>query len=348
MNRTVLWLLNAVLLVVACGVTAWVVGQTPPPASADGKGDAKSARPERKSDRKAVAKEAEDVGAQQGVMSTEDVDVLWQQTLFRAERTEDVTQAPVEDAAAAAQPIDLELVGLARIGERAVAVIVQYRGQPPRRPTPGPVPVGAAGRSPVRRTPPARPAVPSPVASAAEGAPEGPPDRHVYKEGDKVGDSGYTLKEIRLKGKEVVLVRGSEERILKLDDTDDQSANRREVAANLAAQAAQAAQAHLAKAAAAARPPAEGAAPGAPQPAGEAEAGTPPPPPPAPGGEGAPGAEAPAVPGAVVPAAGVAVPAARSADGTPVVPMSREERLARARLLRERILQGRAPTNTTN
>ncbi len=321
MNRMVLWLINAVLFLLACAVTAWVVGLSPAGVSGDAKSEAKSGRAERKSDHKGVAREVDEPDVRQGTASIEDADTLWQQTLFRPERTEDVTQAPVEEAVAGAVAVDLELVGLARIGERAVAVIVQYRGQA-RRPTTS-VPAGSAPGM-ARRSMGARSAAAPPAATpGADADAEATPDRHVYKVGDKIGESGYTLKEIRLKEKEVVLVRGSEERILKLDATDDQSSSRRETAAALAATAS-------AKSAVEAPPP------GAAKPPGGASAAAPPlPPPPV---AAAVGAQAPIVPGQVVP----------GGNGATGGPMSREERLERARLLRERILQGRPPTNTTN
>jgi hypothetical protein len=339
----VLWIVNVALLLLAGVVTAWVLGQVPSLSVGEAKGDPKPARADRKAEHKGGAGEADEAVVPQGLASVEDADTLWQQTLFRPERTEDITQPAAEEVAAGAVAVDLELVGLARIGERFVAVIVSYRGQP-RRAAPG-----APGMAPTaRRGAAARAAAAAPAGPGAEAVPEGPPDRHVYKVGDKIGESGYVLKEIRLKEKEAVLARGSEERVLKLDATDEQSSGRREVAVTQATQAAQVAAAQAAQAAAqaAAKPAAEGLPPGAPKPpaeVGAAPAAPPLPPPPpvaagAPTVPGAPGAAVPAVPGA----------GAVNSDGAPVVPMSREDRLERARLLRERILQGRPPTNSTN
>jgi hypothetical protein len=343
MNRLVLWLANALLAVAACATTAWVLGQAPATA-ADARGDeSKAGRGERKADRKGAPRDVAEADGLAAGNPAADADVLWQQSLFRPERTEDLTQPTAEDPAVAAAALNLELVGLARIGERAVAVIVSHRGAAPRR-AGAPAGPGRNPRPGVLRPPAAPEPGPGGPAEAGAPEPEGPPDRHVYKVGDTVGDSGYTLKEIRLKEKEVVLVRGSEERVLKLETADDQSASRRETAATQAAAqaaAAAAAQAAAAKAAEvaqapAAKPPAEGAA------VAVAAAGAPPPPPPMPGAVGVPGA-----PGAPPAGAAPATPAEAVAgkEGTPAVPMTREERLERARLLRERILQGRNPAS---
>jgi len=341
MNRLTLWLGNVAFAVLACAATVWVLGQSPREALVAAKGDdARAARGDRKADRKGASREAHGDSDQAAGNPAADADILWQQSLFRPERTEDPTAPVVEDPAVAAAALNLELVGLARVGERAVAVIVQHRGQGPTR-RPG-VPGGAAapgGPRPGVLKPPTPPAVGP--AEAAGGDAEGPPDRHVYKIGDGVGDSGYTLKDIRLKEKEVVLTRGSEERVLKLETADDQSSSRREAAA---AQAIPPKPPEPAPQPGVPKPPGEGAVAAAAAAAAAAQAGPPglPPPPPPPGvAGGAPGAPGtPGAPGAI-PAEGVP-----AREGTAAVPMTREERLERARLLRERILQGRTPATT--
>lgn len=336
MNRLILWVVNVGLLLLAAAVTVWVVRQAPTPGAVavEGRGDGKTSRSERKAERKPGTKESAEGVTPHAPVSAADSDVLWQQTLFRPERTENLTEATADAAAAAGAALNLELVGLARIGERAVAVIMQHRGQTVRRP--GVVVVGlpAGMARSVSRAPSVAPA----PAEGAAPSPEGPPDRHVYKVGDKVGDSGYTLKDIRLKEKEVVLVRGSEERVLKLETNDDESTTRRETAAVV--------------------PPPPKPAPdaaGAPKPGGVAGAAVPatpgglPPgvaPPPAPP-VAVPGAgPAGAVAGAPPATTGAYGPAGRDTPGAS--PMSREERLERARLLRERILQGRPSSGTSN
>ena len=145
MNRMVLWIVNVALLLLAGVVTAWVLGQVPSLSVGEAKGDAKSARADRKAEHKGGAGETDEAVVPQGLASVEDADTLWQQTLFRPERTEDITQPAAEEVAAGAVAVDLELVGLARIGERFVAVIVSYRGQP-RRAAPG-----APGLAPTAR-----------------------------------------------------------------------------------------------------------------------------------------------------------------------------------------------------
>ncbi|NLF17663.1 MAG: hypothetical protein GX595_10455 [Lentisphaerae bacterium] len=318
MSRLTLWVVNAALLVLAGAVTVWVVrhdGRVAASAPSEAKAPG---RAERKVDRRLPSRPEDAAASARPTLSAADADVLWQATLFRPERTEDLSVVSAEEDAVPAAALDLELVGLARIGDRAVAVIVQHRGAPTRRVLPVGGAAGVLGRSPLRRpTPPA----PEPASAPT---PEGPPDRHVYKTGDAIGDSGYTLKEIRFAEKEVVLVRGSEERTLKLETADDQSSSRRESAAVM--------------------PPAPKPAPTAPPAAaagGDAAAAatTPPPlpPPPAPGAPGAEGAEG---------AAAGAGPAGRVLPDA--MTTSREERLERARLLRERLLQGRPPSGSSD
>lgn len=330
MSRLTLWIVNAGLLVLAAAVTVWVVGQKPLAADVDGRGDPKNPRTERKSERKAGPREAAETPPSHDAVSTADSEVLWQQTLFRPERTEDLSVPAPEDAAAANAALNLELVGLARIGDRAVAIIVQHRGQAVRRAQPVlPGLPGGVARSVARG--------PAVLAVPGEGGEEpaaGPPDRHVYKVGDKVGDSGYSLKEIRLQEKEAVLLRGAEERTLKLETDDDQSTSRRETAAVVPPQPKPAIEA-----AATPRPPGEAAPPPGAVPALPPGVAPPPPPP----GMAAPGAGTAT---GQVPVVGGEGGPARETPG--VVPMSREERLERARLLRERILQGRPPSGSSN
>lgn len=310
MSRLTLWMINVALLVLAGAVTVWVVRHDGSAAAASPSEEGAPVRPDRKADRRLPSRPEDVIASMRPVLSAADVDVLWQATLFRPERTEDLSVVSAEASAVPAAAFDLELVGLARIGERAVAVIVQHRSAPVRRV----LPAGVLGRSPLRR-----PTTPAPEPEPAP-MPEGPPDRHVYKAGDAIGDSGYSLKEIRFAEKEVVLVRGSEERTLKLETADDQSSSRRDAAAVMPPTP---------------KPPATLPKP---TPAGaEAAAVTPPPPPPppAPGAEGAAAGTSPAtaVPGRALPDA---------------MTTSREERLERARLLRERLLQGRPPSGSSD
>lgn len=156
----------------------------------------------------------------------------------------------------------------------------------------------------------------------AAAAPRRVPARGVYQIEDQIGDTGYVLKEIRLAGadreSEVVLSRGTEELVLRMAASDVESASRREEARKLA----------LARQAAAAAVAAAPATPGA-APAPATTAAPPPPPPP---------------PAASAAAGGTPTAAA----GESSIPLSREERLERARALRERILQQRAAGESEN
>ncbi|MBN2452530.1 MAG: hypothetical protein JXR77_19250 [Lentisphaeria bacterium] len=317
MNRILWFLLNAALLAAAYGVTVWVLDQKPEAQPAEEQPDAagKGTRTERRGDRRAEDAAADEILQPGRKLSAQELALLWEETLFRPERREDVDGGDAPAEAVQAPAFNLELVGLAKIGERAVAVIMEHRaGAVPRVATAVRTPAGT-----LTRTVPRMPAPPAAPGAGAAGEEAGPPNRHVYKVGDEVGSSGYTVKEIRLEEEEVVLVKGNEERILNLDKSDDLSSKRvtTAVASVEAQKRAEEADARAAAAAAAARLP----LPPPPPPVADAAAGAPP----------APDAAAP--PGTV--------DASLSKEGVPLpsTTMSREERLERARLLRERILQ---------
>ncbi len=123
------------------------------------------------------------------------LDGLWQQSLFRPERTEDMEVAEGAVEAVPQGSTDLELIGVGIIGKDAAAIIL-IKENPGRR-TPG--------RQEDKRT-------------RAAG------NRHVFRKGAAVGDTGYVLKDISLN--RVVLQRGSEERVLQLESSDAASAER--------------------------------------------------------------------------------------------------------------------------
>ena len=151
-----------------------------------------------------------------------DADLLWQRTLFRPEREEKVITAGAEAKKAddkKTTSVQFELVGIMAIATEAVAII-QIRQTRVRSSTRG------------RRTPP------------KDGKQPGGPQntRHVYRVGQEIEDTGYTLKEVRMhedeteegvRGRrvgEAVVVKGAEERILRIERDDAGSVARVETA----------------------------------------------------------------------------------------------------------------------
>ncbi len=165
--------------------------------------------------------------------------------------------------------------------------------------------------------------------------------KHVYLTGQTIGDTGYTLKEIR--AGEVTVAKGAEERILKIERgirparAAPGPPPTRSRAAGVVTEAARPPDA-----------PKPGERPGAPSPTAAAAA-TPPPPPAMPGAPG--GTVAGRLPGsAAAPAAAGASTAAAAAAASAT--MTQEERIQRALEARRRILERRkdtegAPAGTT-
>ena len=147
-------------------------------------------------------------------ISPEDSDELWQKTLFRPERTEETAAAGEKKDQDDPEAFELELVGIGIIGSESAAIILEKRN---RR---------SARRSSRRRTP---------TTPAKKNAPK-ERTQHVYRIDDVVGDTGYKVKEIKFD--EVMLVRGDEERILKLESGDTASEARRTTAVKSEAKAA--------------------------------------------------------------------------------------------------------------
>lgn len=297
MNNLMWILANCALLAAAYGVTVWVRDYDPRPTTwtvqADGEDDgAAKGRPQSR------AADSDAALADGSRLGQDELDDLWKNTLFRPERTEEVADPDAEEAEEKApDQVQLELIGVGKIGEKPVAIILEKT--PARR----------AIRRRIRRP------------GAPEEEEEEPPAKtqHIYREGAEVGDTGYTVS--RIDFSEVLLVRGDEELTLKLEAGDDQSQGRRDRAvatakAKEAEQAAEDAKEEKTKQAAVAASP-----------------GSPPPPPPPP-------VAAPSVP---APDGQKTPPSAAAAGsaGTPTSAMTREERLRRAKLLRERILQRR-------
>lgn len=148
------------------------------------------------------------------------IEVLWEDVLFHPDRREGVEiVGDPETVDDRPSPTNMQLMAIGVINQEAAAVIVLNE---PRR---------GRGQTTTRRT------------------------QHVYKLGAEIDQTGYTIKEITLN--EVLLVKGEEERVLRLFSDDEASRNRRTAAVQ--ARAVQAAASET-----------------------EASAGAPPPPPPPP------------------------------------------------------------------
>jgi hypothetical protein len=162
--------------------------------------------------------------------SPEVVEVIWKQSLFRPDRGEDGAEGGAA-AAENARTTDMELVGIGQINGEGAAIILIQNGAsgmlpPGRRPdlpdTPGlATPFGRRGAGGLRRTPPGR-------TSTARGGGESSGQTHIFRLNQRVGTSGFVVKEVRIDT--VVLLRGAEERVLKLDRNDASSKTRQESA----------------------------------------------------------------------------------------------------------------------
>ncbi|MCK5801360.1 MAG: hypothetical protein KAI66_00940 [Lentisphaeria bacterium] len=243
------WLgLNLVLACVALGVTHFVLGYDP-------SGDWRN-REEKTKTRVVAGRRTMPVATDTATNVTRDImgpasmDTLWKQSLFRPDRTEEEKKEN-EGANAAAKPalppVDMELLGTAKIADRQVAIII----------------VKKKGRSrPVRRVR-GRPVKLPPAEEVGDDTDKRDPKRHIKRVGDEVGSTGYIVKEIHFG--EVMLTRGDEELVLRIQTDDASSLKRREAAAKAAPK------------------PVAGGRVGTISPAAAGKIGSPPPPPPAPG-----------------------------------------------------------------
>ncbi len=143
----------------------------------------------------------DDMGIAAGLTSAvgmADVEKMWQRVLFNPERRERVELEP--EPPAETSPVEIELMAIGIVGSRAAAVIVVEEAARTRR-SPG----QRRGGTVRERT------------------------QNVYSLGDSLGGTGYTIEAINME--EVILIRGDEERILRLDPASESSQQRRETAA---------------------------------------------------------------------------------------------------------------------
>ena len=231
MNRF-FWLLNGALLVVGLLVTVVAVRFEPtPPTPRPATVTVDEPRPGK------TAGSRRQLTAGNRVPppgpSPEMVEQIWKQSLFRPDRGEDGAEGGAA-AAESARATDMELVGIGQInGEGAAIIMIQISAggmlTPGRRPersdSPGvATPFGrrGAGIGGLRRTVPGRPG------ATTRGGGESSGQTHVFRVNQRVGTSGFVVKEVRLDT--VVLLRGTEERLLKLDRGEPSSKARQDSA----------------------------------------------------------------------------------------------------------------------
>lgn len=255
MNRFLWLLVNLGLVVAACALGLWLAGSNPAARwqavrdqalEPSGQTTGQTTAPDRP-EPPAPAPGRQRLGSQ-------NLDSLWRRSMFRPDRTEDIVlQMEAEKAQDTPPPpkVEFELVGIAMLNDRRVAILHVRQAAPPR-PPPAARP-GVAVRGPGG-------AIPQPQEETKP-----PTAKKLFREGDDVGGTGYILSEIRRR--EVLLKKGAEELVVSLEMGDDGSKNRRAAAAS---------------AAAATQPPPPPATPVADPVAAPASPSVPPPPPPPP------------------------------------------------------------------
>lgn len=241
------------------------------------------------------AKAVATVSALPPALDRSKADVLWQKSLFRPDRSEESLPESTPGGEVGARFADMELTGIAVIGTQATAIIVTADRNAAGLRTPNPT-FHRNSTSP----PPGTVTGPKTIAAIV---------KHVFRVGEMVGDSGYTVKDIRMD--QVVLAHGDEERVLKLEKGDSASRSRTDQAA---------------KESATRNPPLPASAPRppVPQPGMPGTAGftvQPPPPPPAP-----------------IAAGNSAAIAAAAAAGSPV---ARDDRIKAALEARRKLINDR-------
>jgi len=154
-------------------------------------------------------------------------DDIWQKTLFRPDRAEEIAtadeQQPQNQVDVQQANADFELVGIARIGlpDKAVPVAIINQKNANSR--------GGRGMAPGPRG--GRPGRPQPNAPATNNAPP-VKLKHTFKVGDVINQSGYTLTEINIEAKSVILTRNAERLTLAITMGDDKSRQRKDASVN--------------------------------------------------------------------------------------------------------------------
>lgn len=150
--------------------------------------------------------------------------VLWQRSLFRPDRTEDIEIKAANDKAKDAAPQAewvFELKAILRMNERSVAII---QVDPAKR---APVRSTRSSRS-TRRMVPTPPPAKGPAAKPKRA-------KRLFHEGDSVGETGFVV--TKISKAEVILNKGDEEKILTIERQDAGSLARRAAQVKLAPKA---------------------------------------------------------------------------------------------------------------
>ena len=164
-------------------------------------------------------------------------DALWKESLFKDDRTEVEATADGNAVDAGSQEqvnSEFELVGIARLGRKdasaPVAIILEVknnarnrqnnRNMPMNRRPGGP---GMGGGFPPRGN--ERPALNKPAETEPENRKA---NKSLYRIGDKIGSTSYTIKDIVMEENKVILERGGVETVLILDEKNTNNSIRRE------------------------------------------------------------------------------------------------------------------------
>ncbi len=163
-------------------------------------------------------------------------DALWKESLFKDDRTEIEATADGNAADAGSQEqvnSEFELVGIARMGRKEasapVAIILEVKNNArnrqnnrnmPMNRRPGP---GMGGGFPPRGN--ERPAPNKPAETEPENRKA---NKSLYRIGDKIGSTGYAIKNIVMEENKVILERGGVETVLILDEKNTNNSIRRE------------------------------------------------------------------------------------------------------------------------
>ncbi len=229
MTRIGWFIVNLALFAAAVAATRAVLQPAPQPPAPAGNQTPEAQNPRRPASKiPGIPPRAHQALVQTAVR---EIDSLWKNTLFRPERTEEVQDGTGKPAAKKPGPeAQFELLGIGKIGERAAAIILVKSHTLSRRPYIRPLYLRTrtVNRAHSGRT--SRPKAETP---------------HVYMLGASIEDTGYVLKKIE--PDQVVLAKGDEEKILKLDRGDTGSLKRNEAAAREEKARNQKAAAHKAK-----------------------------------------------------------------------------------------------------
>lgn len=149
------------------------------------------------------------------------LDDIWKKSLFTPDRTENL---PGDNVATQQQPeqeivnADLELTGIAQIGDKPIAIIRQkVQARPSRN-------VRLPGRT--------RPGMPPPPTRTQQlQEPESKePIKKIFRVGDVINKTGYVVKSIEPNERKVVITRNGKDEILTIEFGDSQSSSRKQEA----------------------------------------------------------------------------------------------------------------------